>query len=60
MSQSVDWEAVQEHVVASIRADLLIGDYTPGFTVGKYFLNGVKDSVHAGIQAYLEKQASLT
>lgn len=51
----VDWDAVQDQIVASIRADLLIGDYTPGFSIGDYFVNGVKDSVAQGIRAYREK-----
>jgi hypothetical protein len=53
-----DWVAVQEQIVASIRADLLIGDYTPGFLIGDYFVNGVKDSVAVGIQAYRDKAAT--
>jgi hypothetical protein len=52
MSGQVDWTALQEQIVASIRADILIGDYTPGWTLGDYFVNGVKESVAVGIQAY--------
>jgi hypothetical protein len=53
-----DWDALQHQIVASIRADLLLGAYTPGFTIGDYFVNGVKDSVAIGIAAYLEKETS--
>jgi hypothetical protein len=57
MNSEIDWDALQEQIVASIRADLLIGDYTPDFTIGGYFTNGVKDSVAMGIQAYRARAA---
>jgi hypothetical protein len=51
----IDWDLLQQHIVASIRADLLIGDMTPGFTIGEYFVTGVKHSVTEGIKAYQQK-----
>ena len=53
--RTVDWDAVQERIVASIRADLLIGQHTPDFSLSEYFLTGVKDSVAEGVRVYVER-----